>query len=38
LTVNPALMSQTRRQQVGSMQFGPRGDRFKKSPNSIRQR
>jgi hypothetical protein len=37
LKANRQLMSQNQWQQIGSMQFGPRGDRLKKSPNSIRQ-
>jgi hypothetical protein len=35
--VNQQLMSQNQWQQIGSMQFGPRGGQFKKSPNRIRQ-
>jgi hypothetical protein len=35
--VNRRLMLQSQWQQIGSMQFGPRGDLFKKSPSSIRQ-
>ncbi|MFM0176475.1 hypothetical protein [Paraburkholderia sediminicola] len=30
LKVNRKLMVQSQWQQIGSMQFGPRGDRFKK--------